>query len=74
MGEGRTGSDGRIYPWGNQAPDEKRCNFGMTFGDTTPVGNYPNGASPCGGVGPGWEYLGVDEQRLQTLSLQTKRR
>ena len=53
------GTDGRIYPWGNQAPDEKRCNFGMKVGDTTPVGKYPDGASPCGALdmaGNVWEW------------------
>ena len=40
------GTDGRIYPWGNEKPDELRCNFrGKT---TTPVGSYPIGASPYG--------------------------
>ena len=55
------GADGRIYPWGNQAPDEKRCNFGMKIGDTTPVGKYPDGASPCGALdmaGNVWEWTG----------------
>lgn len=42
------GTDGRIYPWGNAEPDEKRCNFAMKVGDTTQVGRYPDGASPYG--------------------------
>ena len=55
------GSDGRIYPWGDQAPTEKRCNIGKSVGDTTPVGNYPDGASPCGALdmaGNVWEWTG----------------
>ena len=53
------GGDGRIYPWGNQAPDEKRCNFGGKIGGTTPVGKYPSGVSPCGALdmaGNVWEW------------------
>ena len=42
------GTDGRIYPWGNEAPDKTRCNFNMDVGDTTPVGNYPTGKSLYG--------------------------
>jgi formylglycine-generating enzyme required for sulfatase activity len=42
--KGARGTDGRIYPWGNQW-DVKRCNTG---GGTTPVGAYPQGASPYG--------------------------
>ena len=59
------GSDGRLYPWGNQAPDEKRCNFGETVGDTTPVGKYPDGVSPCGALdmaGNVWEWTGSLKQ------------
>jgi len=41
------GTDGRIYPWGSEAPDKWRCNFGNYKNDTTPVGQYsPQGDSP----------------------------
>jgi len=46
--KGARGNDGRIYPWGNQW-DTERCNSeegGKR--DTTPVGAYPQGASPYG--------------------------
>ncbi len=43
------GTDGRIYPWGDEWPDAKRCNFGNNVKDTTPVGKYsPQGDSPYG--------------------------
>jgi formylglycine-generating enzyme required for sulfatase activity len=42
------GTDGRIYPWGNDW-DAKRCNTSEGGKrDTTPVGSYPQGASPYG--------------------------
>jgi formylglycine-generating enzyme len=44
------GSDGRIYPWGDKPPTKELCNFGGNIGDTTPVGQYPTGASPCGAL------------------------
>jgi formylglycine-generating enzyme required for sulfatase activity len=58
------GTDGRIYPWGNDAPDGSRANLcgsecpneanapGIDDGffDTAPVGNYPAGASPYGAL------------------------
>ncbi len=53
------GSDGRIYPWGNQPPDERRCNFDNNVDDTTPVGSYPAGVSPYGCfdmAGNVWEW------------------
>lgn len=43
------GTDGGIYPWGNDPPDDSRCNFGGRVGQTTPVGRYsPRGGSPYG--------------------------
>lgn len=54
------GTDGRIYPWGNEPPDATRCNFNMQVQDTTPVGKYsPRGDSPYGCVdmaGNVWEW------------------
>lgn len=53
------GTDGRIFPWGNESPDQSRCNSDMNVGDTTPVGAYPLGASPYGVLdmaGNVWEF------------------
>jgi formylglycine-generating enzyme required for sulfatase activity len=55
------GVDGRIWPWGNEPPTKERCNYGRNVGDTTPVGQYPNGASPYGCLdmaGNVWEWTG----------------
>ena len=38
--------DNRRYPWGDDEPDENRCNFDMNIGTTTSVGMYPAGDSP----------------------------
>jgi formylglycine-generating enzyme required for sulfatase activity len=54
------GTDGRIYPWGDEVPDENRCNYGGKVGGTTPVGDYsPAGDSPYGCAdmaGNVWEW------------------
>lgn len=53
------GTDGRLYPWGQAAPNERLGNFDNQIGDTTPVGRYPAGASPYGAqdmAGNVWEW------------------
>jgi serine/threonine-protein kinase len=58
------GTDGRMYPWGNEPPDGTRANFcdvnctrthalesvNDGYPDTAPVGSYPAGASPYGAM------------------------
>src|SRR6185437_17051539 len=40
------GTDGRIYPWGDEF-DKARCNTRESgIGTTSPIGRYPNGESP----------------------------
>jgi formylglycine-generating enzyme required for sulfatase activity len=42
------GTDGRLYPWGND-PDPEKANYGDTgVGTTSAVGCFPGGASPYG--------------------------
>ncbi len=46
--KGARGTDGRIYPWGNQC-EARRCNSDEAGqGGTMPVGAYPEGVSPYG--------------------------
>jgi formylglycine-generating enzyme required for sulfatase activity len=40
------GTNGRIYPWGNDVPNNNVLNYNNNVGDTTEVGIYLNGASP----------------------------
>ena len=44
------GTDGRIYPWGNQAPNSRFLNINRNIGNSTNVGLYPEGASPFGAL------------------------
>jgi formylglycine-generating enzyme required for sulfatase activity/uncharacterized caspase-like protein len=44
------GTDGRRYPWGNDGPSDNLLNYNSKVGDTTEVGQYPNGASLYGAL------------------------
>jgi len=53
------GTDGATYPWGEEF-DPHKLNSDYRVGDTTPVGSYPNGASPYGAfdmAGNVWEWV-----------------
>ena len=44
------GTDGRVYPWGNEPPTPAQAVFGLKEGDETvsPIGNRDQGRSPYG--------------------------
>ena len=53
------GTDGRIYPWGNTWEANRANSSEAGLGKTTPVGQYPSGASPFGALdmaGNVWEW------------------
>ncbi len=53
------GTDGRLYPWGDSAPDGTLLNYNVIIGDTDAVGRYA-GLSPYGALdmaGNAWEWV-----------------
>ena len=53
------GKGKRKYPWGNTEPTPKLANYNGNEGATTPVGSYPEGATPEGlydMAGNVWEW------------------
>jgi formylglycine-generating enzyme required for sulfatase activity len=54
------GTDARLFPWGNEPPDDSHCNFNNNVRGTTSVGQYsPRGDSPYGCAdmaGNVWEW------------------
>ena len=45
------GTDGRLYPWGDDPPSPSLLNYyGSGFDDTVEVGSYPEGMSPFGAL------------------------
>lgn len=68
------GTDGRIWPWGNEPPTAEHCNFNRNVDDTTPVGKYsPRGDSPYGCVdmaGNVWEWSASWYKESSTRALR----
>ena len=53
------GTDGRVFPWGDKWDNERVNTRESGYGTTTPVGTFPNGASPYGCLdmaGNVWEW------------------
>ncbi len=53
------GEESRTYPWGEPEPTPTRANYNDNEGVTTPVGRYPEGATPEGlydMAGNVWEW------------------
>jgi len=44
------GTDGNLYPWGNDPPNPRLANYNQNINSSTPVGSYPLGASPYGAL------------------------
>jgi formylglycine-generating enzyme required for sulfatase activity len=58
--EWAAGGGERRYPWGDKRPDVKLANYARNEGATTPVGRYPDGATPRGLMdmaGNVWEWM-----------------
>jgi serine/threonine-protein kinase len=54
------GTNGSIYPWGDQSPDKTLLNFNNNIKNTTRAGKYPDGASVYGALdmaGNAWEWV-----------------
>ncbi len=67
--EWAAGGGSRTYPWGDDEADlEKRANFNKNVGCTTPVGRYPEGATPEGlhdMAGNVWEWMKNEHEKYK---------
>jgi hypothetical protein len=65
------GTEGRIYPWGDEGPDVTRANYDKTgLNAPTPVGLFPRGRTPEGIddlAGNVWEWMLEDYDGAKAL-------
>ncbi|MEU5849323.1 formylglycine-generating enzyme family protein [Saccharopolyspora shandongensis] len=72
------GTDGRLYPWGDEPPTTSSCNHTMHVGDTSPIGKFPDAAGPHGvediagnvweWMSNGWHRYPFDENKNQRIT------
>ena len=67
------GTDGRIWPWGNTWEANRANSSEAGIGKTTPVGQYPEGASPYGALdmaGNAYEWVATKWQKPYPYQLE----
>jgi formylglycine-generating enzyme required for sulfatase activity len=60
------GADDRLWPWGDELPDQFRATFAAGIGSPSEAGLHPGGASPFGALdmaGNVWEWTSGDAVR-----------
>ena len=69
------GTDGRLYPWGDDDP-AGLANYGagLKHGRTSPAGAHPERRQPIRAPGHGGQRVGVGEQCLRPVSVRPPRR
>ena len=67
------GTDGRTWPWGNDWIEGRANTYEAGLNTTTPVGQYPEGASPYGALdmaGNVWEWCATEWQKPYPYSVE----
>jgi formylglycine-generating enzyme required for sulfatase activity len=70
--EWAAGGGKREYPWGGKKPNKSLANYGSNVGQTTPVGSYPEGATPEGLMdmaGNVWEWTNSIYEKNENLKV-----
>src|SRR5262249_11042 len=74
VGKSRTEHRGQKISMGNEMPDRNRGHFGADWTDLRPVGGLTERRESLWYSGSSRKWLGMGQQRLSSLSIQSKRR